>query len=124
MSPPSLGKTIVLLCYWAMVAGMMTSGAVVHDAYYWERVAYRSAWIGVTQVPLVYLLASKSSLIGFLMGISHERLNWLHRWVSRTLLLTVTVHGSFFFAEWIRADFVAMELHMMKMVKYGIGCCR
>ena len=100
---------------------MMTNKAIVNDAYYWERIGFRNAWISVTQVPVVYLLATKSSLIGFVVGSSHERLNWLHRWVSRTLLLTVTVHGGFFVAEWARADFVKLELEMMPMVKYGIG---
>lgn len=100
---------------------LMTDKAVIHDAYYWERIGFRNAWISVTQVPLVYLLASKSNIIAFVIGSSHERLNWLHRWVSRTLLLTVTVHGGFFMAEWVRADFVTLELDMMPMVKYGIG---
>jgi NAD(P)H-flavin reductase len=33
----------------------------------------------------------------------------------------VTVHGYFFMAEWIRADFVKLEIAMMPMVKYGLG---
>jgi hypothetical protein len=100
---------------------MLSYNAIVDDAYYYERIGFRAAWISVTQVPLVYLLASKSRYLSLIIGISHERLNWLHRWVSRTLLATVTVHGAFFFREWIRADFVALELSMMPMVKYGIG---
>ncbi|RFU28907.1 hypothetical protein B7463_g7416, partial [Scytalidium lignicola] len=99
----------------------MTHNAVVHDAYYYERIGFRGAWISVTQVPLVYLLASKSNIIGYITGSSHERLNWLHRWASRTLLVTVTVHGGFFWREWMRADFVKLELEMMPMVKYGLG---
>lgn len=118
---PSLGRTLVILCYWVIVAYMMTSSAIINDAYYWERIGFRNAWISVTQVPLVYMLASKSSIVGLIIGSSHERINWLHRWVSRTLLVTVTVHGYFFMAEWIRADFVKLELEMMPMVIYGIG---
>ena len=121
LSPPPLGRVIFLAGYWAIILFMMTYSAVIHDAYYWERIGFRNAWISVTQVPLVYLLASKSSLIGCVIGSSHERLNWLHRWVSRTLLVTVTVHGGFFMAEWVRADFVKLELEMMPMVKYGLG---
>ena len=48
-------------------------------------------------------------------------LNWLHRWVSRTLFVTVTIHGSFFLREWVQAGFVQLELEMMPMVKYGLG---
>ncbi|KAF4633683.1 hypothetical protein G7Y89_g4425 [Cudoniella acicularis] len=121
LTPLPLGKVLIIACYWAVVACLMTSQAVVFDAYYWERIGFRNAWISVTQVPLVYLLASKSNVIGFIIGSSHERLNWLHRWVSRTLLVTVTVHGFFFWTEWLRADFIALELGMMPMVKYGLG---
>ncbi|PQE33538.1 ferric reductase like transmembrane component protein [Rutstroemia sp. NJR-2017a WRK4] len=121
LSPPSSGRSILLLCYWAILIFMMTYNVTINDAYYFERIGFRGAWISVTQVPLVYLLASKSNVIGFLMGSSHERLNWFHRWVSRTLLITVTVHGSFFLREWIRADFLSFELKMMPMVKYGMG---
>lgn len=121
LSPPSAGKVIIIACYWAVIAYMMFYKAFVHDAYYWERVGFRGAWISVTQVPLIYLLASKSSVIGLIIGSSHERINWLHRWVSRTLLVTVTIHGSFFLREWVRADFVKLELSMMPMVKYGMG---
>jgi len=100
---------------------MMTDKAIVHDANYYERIGFRAAWISVTQVPLIYLLSSKSSVIGCIIGSSHERLNWLHRWVSRTLLVTVTVHGGFFMREWVMGDIVKLELWMMPMVKYGIG---
>lgn len=119
--PISGGRVIVIACYWAVIAYMLTDRAIVNDAYYWERIGFRGGWISVTQVPLVYLLASKSSIIGFIIGTSHERLNWLHRWVSRTLLVSVTVHGFFFMAEWVRADFVKLELSMMPVVKYGLA---
>jgi NAD(P)H-flavin reductase len=119
--PLPVGRMIVIACYWAVIAYMLTYRAIINDAYYWERIGFRGGWISVTQVPLVYLLASKSSILGFIVGTSHERLNWLHRWLSRTLLITVTVHGSFFMAEWVRAEFVTLELELMPMVKYGLG---
>ena len=77
--------------------------------------------MSVTQVPLVFLLAGKVNLGSFFLGSSYMDLNWIHRWVSRTLFVTVTIHGSFFLREWIRADFVSLELEMMPMVKYGFG---
>jgi len=127
LSPPPLGRSLVIAIYWAVIIYMLCWESVVPDAYYWERIGFRAAWISVTQVPFVYLLASKSSVIGVLSGSSHERLNWLHRWVSRTLLVTVSIHGSFFYREWVNSgdigaeSFVAFELGLMPMVKYGIG---
>lgn len=121
LTPPSLGRAWVIVLYWIMITIMITNQSIVGDAYYYERIGFRAAWISVTQVPFVFLLAGKMNLIGFLIGSSHERLNWLHRWVARTLFITVTVHGSFFLSEWMRADFVPIELQMMPMVKYGMG---
>jgi hypothetical protein len=99
---------------------MLTYKAIIHDAEYYERIGFRTAWISLSQVPLIYLLSSKASLIAFLAGSSYERLNWLHRWVARTVLITVTIHGGFFIGEWMKADFFWTELRIMPMVKYGI----
>jgi NAD(P)H-flavin reductase len=127
LSPPPLGRSLLLLTYWVVIVYMLCSNAIINDAYYWERIGFRAAWVSVTQVPFVFLLAAKSSIIGVLSGSSYERLNWLHRWVSRTLLVTVTIHGSFFYTEWARSGnigdqtFVLFELSLMPMVKYGMG---
>ena len=121
LSPPPLGPSLVILLYWIIITLFLTAGSIVHDAYYWERVGFRAAWVSVTQVPLIFLLAGKVNVGSFFLGSSYMDWNWLHRWVSRTLFVTVTVHGSFFLREWIRADFVRLELDMMPMVKYGFG---
>jgi predicted ferric reductase len=100
---------------------MFSNSAVIKDVYFWERIGYRNAWVTAMQLPLVYLLASKANIIGFLTGISHERLNWLHRWVARTMFVTATVHGFHFWVQWVRADFLEIQLEAMPMVKYGLG---
>ena len=121
LSPPPLGPSVVVLAYWIIITLFLTTGSILHDAYYWERVGFRAAWVSVTQVPLIFLLAGKVNVPSFFLGSSYMDVNWLHRWASRTLFVTVTIHGSFFLSEWIRADFVRIELEMMPMVKYGLG---
>ncbi|KAL9131286.1 MAG: hypothetical protein Q9175_006797, partial [Cornicularia normoerica] len=121
LSPPPLGPSVVILTYWVIITLFLTTGSIIHDAYYWERVGFRAAWVSVTQVPLIFLLAGKINIASFFFGSSYVDVNWLHRWVSRTLFVTVTIHGSFFLREWVRADFVRIELEMMPMVKYGLG---
>ena len=111
----------MVILYMAMIALFLTLGSIVDDAYYWERIGFRAAWVSVTQVPFVFLLAGKINIISLILGSSYVDVNWLHRWVSRTLFVTVTIHGTFFLREWIRADFVESELAMMPMVKYGLG---
>ncbi|KAI0128273.1 hypothetical protein BJ170DRAFT_580603 [Xylariales sp. AK1849] len=121
MTPPPMGRVVGLLVYWAVIIYMMTAGAIVKDAYFWERIGFRNAWVTVMQVPFLYLLAAKTSIIGLIAGTSYERLNWLHRWVARTMFVTATVHGFHFWTEWYLSDLIEIELAMMSMVKYGLG---
>lgn len=120
-TPPSMGRVIILLVYWAVIIFYMASDAIVFDAYFWERIGFRSAWVTVMQVPLLYLLATKCSILGIFAGISYERMNWMHRWVARTMFVTGAVHGWHFYQEWVLADFVQLEFEMMPIIKYGIG---
>jgi ferric-chelate reductase len=88
---------------------------------YYETIAFRAAWLSVCQIPLILLLAMKTSLIGLLIGSSHERLNWAHRTVARCLLFTVTIHFSFFWREWWVYNAIESELETMKVVKFGLS---
>lgn len=122
MTPPPLGRVLALLVYWAVIIYMMVHGAVIKDVYFWERIGYRNGWVTVTQVPLLYLLASKTNMIGLIIGTSHERLNWLHRWVARTMFVTATVHGFHFWTEWLHYDILETELSTLStIVPYGLG---
>ncbi|EFQ32844.1 ferric reductase like transmembrane component [Colletotrichum graminicola M1.001] len=120
-TPPPLGHVLVLLAYWAVIIYMMANDAVVKDAYFWERIGFRNAWVTLMQMPLVYLLSMKVSPVSLIADISHERLNWLHRWVGRTMFVTATVHGFHFWTEWVRADFVEEQLSILPSIKYGLG---
>jgi Ferric reductase like transmembrane component len=77
--------------------------------------------VSVTQLPLIYCLGGKINVISLVTGVSYGPLNWLHRWIARTLFLAVIVHWSFFLREWWIADFVKLELEMIPVVKFGFG---
>jgi NAD(P)H-flavin reductase len=123
LTPPPVGSCILIFFYCVTITVMLTTNSISakSDAYYFERIGFRAAWVGFAQVPFIILLAGKVNVIGFLVGSSYERLNWAHRWCSRTLLVTIAVHAGFFLREWIRADFLAIELQFMPIVKYGLG---
>lgn len=125
-TPPPLGQSLLILTYWAIILIMLWTNVLLGPSsslygYRWEKPAFRAGWVSVTQVPLLYALSCKFNVISIVTGISYERLNWLHRWVSRTLFLTVIVHWAYFFHEWTLADFVKYQLEIMPMVKYGFG---
>lgn len=80
------------------------------DQWKWEDVGYRTGFVAIAQLPLIFLLAGRQNIIGFLVGMSYERLNWFHRWVSRTLWLTTTIHMGFWFRNWGRYDYITYQL--------------
>lgn len=120
----SLGQWIMLSVYWTIILILLWSNVILDTtsslwAYHWEIVAYRAAWVSVSQLPLVYCLSCKVNVISLITGISYERLNWLHRWTARTMFLTLIVHWAYFYREWSLGSIVALEFSMMPMVKYG-----
>lgn len=125
-TPPPIGRIALLACYWIVILVLLWSDVLMEPTdpmypYKWEKVGFRAAWISVTQIPFIFLLSCKFNPISLLTGISYERFNWLHRWVSRTVFITTIVHWSYFFTEWTLADFVQWEFKTMPMIKYGFG---
>ncbi len=121
LTPPPGGRSAVLRVDWSVIIGFSPSGAIIMDAEFWERIGFRNAWVTVTQLPLLYLLASKSSVLGLIAGTSYERLNWLHRWVARTMFITATIHGWHFYTEYSIAGMTDMFFQMMPMGIYGLA---
>ncbi|KAK1221084.1 hypothetical protein PQX77_016131 [Marasmius sp. AFHP31] len=60
----------------------------------------RFGWITVGQLPFVFLFATKNNLLGLLMGVGYEKLNFLHRFVARLVIISVNVHSVHYFYAW------------------------
>jgi ferric-chelate reductase len=97
---PPVGTVSLLVVYVAWVLLLEFVNNNVEGAQHYTSLGIRAAWLGVAQVPLLILLAGKNNLIGVVSGVSYERLNVLHRWVSRVLLLLVTLHILFLHVSW------------------------
>lgn len=89
---PPLGTIILLLCYLAFVLALEFIENDVAGAQYWQALGVRAGWLSVAQMPLLILLINKNNVIGVLTGTSYERLNVLHRWSSRIMLLMAVLH--------------------------------
>lgn len=53
----------------------------------------RAAHLASAQLTLVVVLAGKNNMISFLTGVSHEKLNVLHRAAARTCLILLWMHA-------------------------------
>lgn len=108
---PTLGRVLLVSAELVLVMLLCFYMMNPYDQWQWEDIGYRTGFVSLAQLPLIFLLAGKNNIIGFLIGSSYERLNWLHRWTARILFLTVTIHMGFWFVGWARYDYI---LHKMK----------
>lgn len=69
--------------------------------YYWPTsdkygnsppLATRSGWMSLACLPFVFATSSKSNLITGITGVSHERLQVFHRWISYAMFVLALIH--------------------------------
>lgn len=120
-STPTFGRVSLVLAEVVVVLVLCFYGLHPSDQWKWEDVGYRTGFLASCQLPLIVLLAGKNNIIGFLAGVSYERLSWLHRWTARVLLLTVTIHLGFWFADWYRYDYIKIKLSNDALTQRGFA---
>ena len=118
---PTLGNVTLILSYFIVVIVMCFYKYNTDDQWSWEPIAYRCGCIAQAQLPLVYLLAGKQNIVGLVTGVGYERLSWIHRWISRIVWLTVTLHMAFWFRSWARYDYIQVKLATDSMTQTGFA---
>ncbi|KAL8697301.1 MAG: hypothetical protein Q9201_007191 [Fulgogasparrea decipioides] len=118
---PTLGRVSLVVAELILVLILCFYKLNPQDQWKWEDIGYRTGFIAAAQLPLIVLLAGKRNIIGWLTGSSYERLNWLHRWVSRILFLTVTIHMGFWFVDWARYDYINVKLTTDPITQRGFA---
>ncbi|OJD25893.1 hypothetical protein ACJ73_02730 [Blastomyces percursus] len=118
---PPLGPTMLMLANLIVVMVLCSYKVNMVDQWSWEKVGYRTGFVAIAQLPLVILLSNKTNIIGLLIGSSYERLNWLHRWVARTMWLTATIHMGFWFRSWARYDYISVKLTTDPITQRGFA---
>lgn len=118
---PTLGRLSIVLGNLVVLMVLCFYKLDTMDQWSWEDIGYRTGFIAIAQLPLIFLLAAKNNFIGILAGTSYERLNWLHRWVARTLWLTTTIHMCFWFRSWGRYNYILKKLTTDKLTQTGFA---
>lgn len=117
---PSLGPTAIVLAEVVVVVVLCFYKLDVNDRWSYEDIGYRTGFITICQLPLLFLLAAKRNIIAALVGTSYERINWLHRWASRVLLLSATIHMGYWFADWAPYDYIGTKIRTDSITKHGV----
>ncbi|PGH13359.1 hypothetical protein AJ80_06353 [Polytolypa hystricis UAMH7299] len=118
---PSVGRLILALSHLVVILVFCFYKLNTTDEWSWENIGYRTGFMAISMLPLVILLSGKNNIIGLLTGTSHERLNWLHRWISRTLWLVTTIHMCFWFRSWGRYNYIIVKLKTDPFTQTGFA---
>ncbi|KAF2259062.1 ferric-chelate reductase [Lojkania enalia] len=118
---PTIGRVSLILANIAVLVVLCFYGFDLNDRWSREDIGYRCGFVTIAQFPLIFLLAGRNNIIGYLTGVSHERLNWLHRWCARCLLLTATIHMGYFFADWAPFNYIGTQLRENTLVWKGVA---
>ncbi|TKX18574.1 ferric/cupric reductase transmembrane component-like protein 9 [Elsinoe australis] len=98
MRPVNFPNPGVVLLFVAALA--FTLGyCFIPQPYFWQSFAFgspplaiRAGMLAVALMPWIIALSMKANIITFLTGISHERLNVLHRWLAYLCLILSIIH--------------------------------
>ncbi|KAF9479536.1 hypothetical protein BDN70DRAFT_688824 [Pholiota conissans] len=60
----------------------------------------RTGWIAVSQLPFVFAFAQKNNVLGSLLGYGYEKLNFLHRFAGRIVLIAANLHSLRYLYSW------------------------
>ncbi|KAI9571020.1 ferric reductase like transmembrane component-domain-containing protein [Boletus coccyginus] len=100
----SLGQVLLMAGYGAVIlyAGLYKSSPFVDFD--------RSGWVSISQFPFIYALATKNNLIGILVGVGYEKLNYLHRLAGLFAVLAANVHAIGYFYDWSIAGTISEKI--------------
>ncbi|KAJ5368037.1 uncharacterized protein N7496_007797 [Penicillium cataractarum] len=118
---PPLGPVLIILANLITILVLSFYKLDTADVWKWEDIGYSTGFMAICQLPLIFLLAGRQNIIGFLAGMSYASLNWFHRWAARTLWLTATIHMCFWFRDWARYDYIKYELYNDELTKRGFA---
>ncbi|KAF9312343.1 hypothetical protein BG003_006394 [Podila horticola] len=81
----------------------------------------RAGYLGLACIPFLFAFTGKNSIISFLTGLSHHRVNQVHRFLGVCLFILISVHMGFMLHSWLPwKEFLAQQLALTK-VKFGLA---
>ncbi|KAI6044553.1 ferric reductase like transmembrane component-domain-containing protein, partial [Pisolithus marmoratus] len=79
----------------------------------------RAGWVVTSQIPFVYIFATKNNVVGALVGVGYEKLNYLHRLIGRLVVVGTNVHALGYVYKWSLAGQLSTEL-AQPYIRWGL----
>ncbi|KAG7094335.1 hypothetical protein E1B28_007934 [Marasmius oreades] len=94
----NVGQIILLIGYAVSVVVCIVKDSIL------EENSNRAGFMAIAQLPVVFLFATKNSMLSFLLGPGHgyEKLNYIHRWSGRAMFVGAVIHGSLWIQNHLR----------------------
>ncbi|KIY52167.1 hypothetical protein FISHEDRAFT_35808 [Fistulina hepatica ATCC 64428] len=124
-------RPIVAPFHWRFSAGysfyqvfvcLIYLGCLAYAAFYSNNPftdSVRFGWVVIGQLPFVFAYATKANPIGMVLGLGYEKLNFLHRFVGRVLVVSANVHAAGFIYKWALAGTLSKDLAEAEIM-YGL----
>ncbi|EED77693.1 hypothetical iron reductase [Postia placenta Mad-698-R] len=71
--------------------GLLLFAGLYRDSLFTNQI--RAAYVAVSQIPFVVVLATKNNIISMLIGIGWDHINYIHRFTGRLLVIAANVHA-------------------------------
>ncbi|KAI6110392.1 ferric reductase like transmembrane component-domain-containing protein [Pisolithus croceorrhizus] len=109
----TVGRLLLMAAYAAMVfyCGFYRSNPFSQPT--------RAGWVVASQIPFVYIFASKNNVLGTLVGVGYEKLNYLHRFIGRLVVVGANVHAIGHVYGWSVAGNLSTKL-AQPFIRWGL----
>lgn len=117
----SLGNFLPLVAFYNLYVGtnLIYPGAHSRRDQICRHLADRTAVLGVSQLPLLVVMASKRTPLAIMSGFSMNSLMLYHRWIARWFWLHILIHASAYTAIYVRRHRLA-EVLEEPYIRWGI----
>ncbi|EJF61615.1 iron reductase [Dichomitus squalens LYAD-421 SS1] len=88
----------VAIC--ALYFGLLLFAALYKSSIFKD--PQRAGLVAASQIPIVYVLATKNNVLSVAWGTAYDKLNYLHRFAGRLLVLAANVHAIGYIYLWTR----------------------
>ncbi|KAK5808083.1 ferric reductase like transmembrane component-domain-containing protein [Linnemannia elongata] len=109
------GATLLALIFLSILAVLLTSDVNL------KLNSNRAGYLGLACIPFLFAFTGKNSIITLMTGISHHRINQVHRFLGLSLFVLISVHmGCMMKSWWPWKALLAQQLATPK-VRYGLA---
>ncbi|KAK3836207.1 MAG: ferric reductase like transmembrane component-domain-containing protein [Linnemannia gamsii] len=109
------GATLLALIFLSILAVLVTSDVNL------KLNSNRAGYLGLACIPFLFAFTGKNSLISLLTGISHHRINQVHRFLGLSLFVLISVHMGCMMKSWMPWKALLTQQLATPKVQYGLA---